>query len=70
MAVCLKDKCYDVFLPIASDMQSLTAIWMSDFTILKAMRDNLVDVCGVAHLRKNISCWLGCSYYADVKSAR
>lgn len=68
--VCLKDPGYDVDLTIASDVQTLTAVWMGDTTILKALRANLVAVNGASYLRKNIAIWLGASRFAEVKAAR
>lgn len=68
--VCMKDPGFDVDLLISSDLQVLTAVWIGDTTIMKAMRENLVRVTGSSRLRKNIAAWLGCSYFADVKAAR
>lgn len=68
--VCLKDPGFDVDLTISSDLKTLTAVWMGDTTILKAMRENQVQVAGSPNLRKTISGWLGTSHFADVKAAR
>lgn len=68
--VCLKDPGYEVDLTICSDLQTLTAVWMGDATIMKALREKRVEVTGSSHLRKNIAAWLGSSYFADVKAAR
>jgi hypothetical protein len=68
--VCLKDQGYDVDLTISTDLKTLTAAWMGDTTLMKAMREKQVVVSGSAHLKKNIAAWLGTSYYADVKPAR
>lgn len=68
--VCLKDPGYEVDLTIASDLKTLTAVWMGDTTIMKAMREQTVVVTGSSHLKKNIAVWLGTNYYADVKPAR
>lgn len=68
--VCVKDPGYDVDLVISSDLKTLTAVWMGDTTIMKALRENQVTVTGVTALRKNIAAWLGSSYYADIKPAR
>jgi DNA-binding HxlR family transcriptional regulator len=68
--VCLKDPGYEIDLTLSSDLQTLTAVWMGDTTIMKAMREKRVDVSGAPHLRKNIAAWLGSSYFADVKAAR
>ena len=67
--VCLKDPGFDVDLMISSDLQTLTAVWIGDTTIMKAMREGRVSVTGSPFLRKNISAWLGCSYFADVRPA-
>ena len=67
--VCLKDQGYEVDLTISSDLKTLTAVWMGDTTIMKAMREKQVNVTGSSHLKKNITVWLGANYYADVKSA-
>ena len=67
--VCMKDPGYEVDLTISSDLRTLTAAWMGDTTIMKAMREKDVVVSGSSHLKKNIAIWLGTNYYADVKSA-
>lgn len=68
--VCMKDPGYDVDLTISSDLKTLTAAWMGDTTIMKAMREKEIVVTGSSHLKKNITVWLGTNYYADVKPAR
>jgi len=68
--VCVKDPGYDVDLVISSDLKTLTAVWMGDTTIMKALRENQVTVTGATALRNNIAAWLGSSYYADIKPAR
>lgn len=68
--VCMKDPGYDVDLTVSSDLKTLTAVWMGDTTIMKAMREKAVEVIGAAHLKKNIAVWLGTNYYADVKEMR
>jgi DNA-binding HxlR family transcriptional regulator len=68
--VCMKDPGYEVDLLIAADLRTLTAVWMGDTTIMKALREKLVSVTGSSALRNNIAAWLGSSYYADVMTAR
>ena len=68
--VCLKDPGYAVDLTLSSDLKTLTAVWMGDTTIMKAMREKTVTVSGSSYLKKNIAVWLGTNYYADVKAAR
>ena len=68
--VCMKDPGYDLDLTISSDLKTLTAVWMGDITMMKAMREKSVVVSGSSYLRKNIAVWMGTNYYADVKPAR
>lgn len=68
--VCMKDPGYDVDLTISTDLKTLTAAWMGDTTIMKAIREKAVVVTGNPQLKKNIAVWLGANYYADVKPAR
>lgn len=68
--VCIKDPGYDVDLTISGDVKTLTAVWMGDTTLMKAMRSKQITVSGSTYLKKNITQWLGTSYYADVKPAR
>jgi DNA-binding HxlR family transcriptional regulator len=68
--VCMKDLGYEVDLTITSDLRTLTAAWMGDTTMMKAMREKSIVVTGSSHLKKNIAVWLGTNYYADVKPAR
>lgn len=67
--VCMKDPGYEVALTISTDLKTLTAVWMGDTSIMKAMREKSVVVTGSAHLKKNIAVWLGTNYYADVSPA-
>ena len=68
--VCLKDPGHEVDLTIQTDLKTMTAIWMGDTTMMKAMREKAVTVTGSSQLRKNIPVWLGTNYYADVKAAK
>ena len=65
--VCLKDQGYDVDFTLTCDLKTLTAVWVGDSTIMKAMREKSVVVTGASYLKKNIAVWLGTNYYADVK---
>lgn len=68
--VCYKDPGYDADLVITTDLKTLTAAWMGDTTIMKAIREKSITLSGSGHLKKNIAVWLGTNYYADVKPAR
>lgn len=68
--VCLKDPGFDVDLTILTDLKTLTAIWMGDIALMKALREKLIILSGSTHLKKHIGTWLGTNYYADVNQAR
>jgi len=68
--VCMKDQGYDVDLKISSNLKTLTAVWMGQTTITKALREKTVLVQGSSYLRKNIAIWLGTNYYAEVKPGK
>lgn len=68
--VCMKDPGYDTDLHLLTDVKTLTQVWMGDISLSKALRENLITLTGSAHLRKNISKWLGRNYFADIKPAR
>lgn len=68
--VCLKDPGFDVDLQIAADVHTLTAVWMGDTSLGKALRENRLQVSGASALRKNIAAWLGRSRFAEIKPAR
>lgn len=55
---------------ISSDLKTLTAAWMGDTTLLKAMREKALRLSGYSRLKKTIHIWMGTNYYADVKPAR
>jgi len=68
--VCNHDPGYELDLEMRTDLRTLTAAWMGDTTMMKAIREKRVVVSGSPHLKKNIAVWLGTNYYADVKPAR
>ena len=68
--VCYQDPGHEVDLEISTDLKTLTAAWMGDTTIMRAIREKRVILSGSPHLKKNIAVWLGTNYYADVKPAK
>ena len=68
--VCYQAPGYELDLEISTDLRTLTAAWMGDTTIMRAIREKSIMVTGSGYLKKNIAAWLGTNYYADVKRAR
>ena len=68
--VCLQDPGYEVDLLMVTNLKTLTAVWMGDMTVMKALRERLIVLTGESYLKKNINGWLGTNYYADVKPGK
>ena len=61
--VCMKDPGYEVDLLVATDVQTLTAIWMGDIGLGQAIRSQRLKLSGPARLKRDISTWLGSNYF-------
>jgi len=68
--VCMKDQGFDTDLLISTDVRTLTAIWIGDLSLSRALKERVLVLKGSTYLRRNINKWLGRNFYADVKSAR
>ncbi len=63
--VCMKDPGYETDLILRTDVYTLTAIWMGDITLQKALREKLLEATGNSRLKKDIGDWLGANYFAS-----
>ncbi|MDY6978423.1 MAG: helix-turn-helix domain-containing protein [Pseudomonadota bacterium] len=68
--VCLKDPGYDVALRIVTDTRTLAHYWMGDISMSQIKREQRIQLDGKARLKKDITSWLGRSYFSNVKPAR
>lgn len=68
--VCMKDQGFETDLLISTDVRTLTAIWIGDLSLSRALKERTVVLKGSTYLRRSINHWLGRNYYANVKSAR
>jgi DNA-binding HxlR family transcriptional regulator len=68
--VCTKDPAYEVDLHLITDLRTLTAVWMGDTTLTKALRQNLIILQGASYLKRSIGTWMGTNYFADVRPAK
>ena len=67
--VCMKDPGYDVDLHLVSTVRTLTAVWMGDLDLRKAIRSKAITLSGNAELKHGIGTWLGTNYFASVAPA-
>ena len=68
--VCLKDQGYEVDLLISTDVRTLTAIWIGDLLITRALREQSLVLSGSSFLKRNINTWMRRNFYADVKPGK
>jgi len=68
--LCLTDPGFEVDLFIATDLRTMTAVWMGDIALRSAMASGALEVQGPAELRRRLADWLGLSAFAPVKDMR
>jgi len=65
--LCSVDPGYDVDLYVASDLRTMTAIWMGLDSVRKAVSDERVKLTGDRKLSADMQTWLGLSPFAKEK---
>ena len=65
--VCYKDPGFDVDLLVTGTLRTLTAAWMGDVSLRRAMETGEIDVQGPRRLRDAFPRWLVLSLFADVQ---
>jgi DNA-binding HxlR family transcriptional regulator len=65
--LCSIDPGYDVDLYVASDLRTMTAIWMGLDSVRKAVNDERVKLTGDRKLAADMQTWLGLSPFAKEK---
>nr|MBA2589955.1 transcriptional regulator [Alphaproteobacteria bacterium] len=67
--LCSVDPGHDVDLYVATDLRTMTAIWMGLETVRKAVGERRLSLTGDRKLAADIQSWLGLSICAPVKRA-
>lgn len=62
--LCSSDPGFDVDLYVASDLKTMTAIWLGYETVRQAVRDERVKLTGDRELSQQMQTWLGLSMFA------
>jgi DNA-binding HxlR family transcriptional regulator len=65
--LCLVDPGFDVDLYVATDLRTMTAIWMGLTTVHKAVSEGKLALTGDHRLAGNMQTWLGLSPFATEK---
>jgi DNA-binding HxlR family transcriptional regulator len=68
--LCLNDPGYEVDLFIATDVRTMTAVWMGDVPLESAMASGALEAHGPTDLRRRLGAWLGLSAFAPIKNMR
>ncbi len=63
--LCRKDPGHDVDLYVASDLRSMTAIWMGLMTVAEAIDSGKLQLTGALQLKASMQSWLGLSTFAS-----
>jgi DNA-binding HxlR family transcriptional regulator len=66
--LCWVDPGFDVDLYCASDLRTMTEIWMGHDTIAKAVEQDRLKITGDKELARNMEAWMGFSVFAKEKS--
>jgi DNA-binding HxlR family transcriptional regulator len=67
--LCSIDPGFDVDLYCASDLRTMTAIWMGHDTVAAALKAQRLKLTGDTELARDMQSWLGLSPFAKVKQA-
>lgn len=65
--LCWKDPGHPVDLEVATDLGTLTEVWMGDRRLAEALRRGEVELRGPSTLRRSFPGWLGLSLFASVE---
>ena len=68
--LCLTDHGFEVGLYVATDLRTMTRIWMGDLPVKAAVDSGAIEIEGARDLRQRFERWLGLSAFAEVKDAR
>jgi hypothetical protein len=68
--LCMTDPGFEVDLFIATDVRTMTAVWMGAISLESAMASEALQAHGPTDLRRRLNTWLGLSAFAPIRSSR
>lgn len=68
--LCITDPGFEVDLFIATDVRTMTAVWMGDISLESAMASAALEADGPRDLRRRLNAWLGLSAFAPIENMR
>ena len=68
--LCLTDPGFEVGLYVATDLRTMTRVWMGDLSVNTAVGSGAIELDGSRDLRQRFERWLGLSGFAEIRDAR
>lgn len=68
--LCPTDPGFEVGLYVATDLRTLTRVWMGDVPVKTAVGSGAIELDGSRDLRQRFERWLGLSGFAEIRNAR
>ena len=68
--LCPADPGFEVDLYVATDLRTMTRIFMGDLSLKTALADDAIELSGPRELRQRFEEWLGLSSFAEIEDAR
>jgi DNA-binding HxlR family transcriptional regulator len=68
--ICPTDPGFGIDLYVATDLQTMTRVWMGEMPVALAIRTGLIELEGRPEFRKCFERWLGLSAYANIADSR
>ena len=68
--LCPNDPGYEVGLYVATDLRTMTRVFMGDLALKAAISSGQIELDGSRELRQQFERWLGLSGFADIEDAR
>jgi DNA-binding HxlR family transcriptional regulator len=68
--LCPNDPGFDVGLYVATDLRTMTRVFMGDLPLKVTLESEQIEISGDRELRRRFERWLGLSGFADIKDAR
>ncbi len=69
-SICPTDPNFGIDLYVATDLQTMTRVWMGEMPVALAIRTGLIELEGRPEFRKCFERWLGLSAYANIADSR
>ncbi|HVD74614.1 MAG TPA: hypothetical protein VNC81_13655 [Xanthobacteraceae bacterium] len=70
VSICPTDPGFEVNLFVATDLRTMTRVWMGDISVRIAIGSGVIELDGSREFRQRFERWLGLSGFAGIEDAR